>query len=137
MNRKITIFAALGCAFIAALWLYPSNSSDTQTGKPMVKVNVPSDLGSAAGGKVAFDENCASCHGKNAAGSNGNGPPLVHKIYEPGHHGDMSFVLAAKKGTRAHHWRFGNMPPVEGITDTQIKNIIAYVRKLQRANGIE
>ena len=87
-------------------------------------------------GKLAFDENCASCHGKNASGSNGNGPPLIHKIYEPGHHGDMAFVLAAKTGTRAHHWKFGNMPPVEDITDEQVKNIIAYVRKLQRANGI-
>ena len=47
----------------------------------------------------------------NAAGQNGVAPPLVHKLYEPGHHSDMAFIMAAKNGVRSHHWRFGNMPP--------------------------
>jgi hypothetical protein len=29
------------------------------------------------------------------------------------------------------------MPPVEGLTVSDIANIVAYVRALQRANGIE
>ena len=45
-------------------------------------------------------------------------------------------IVAAKNGVRQHHWPFGNMPPVEGITDSEISNIIAYVRTVQRANGI-
>ena len=49
-----------------------------------------------------------------AAGHDGAGPPLVHKIYQPGHRSDMAFVLAAQNGVRAHHWPFGNRPPVEG-----------------------
>jgi hypothetical protein len=28
------------------------------------------------------------------------------------------------------------MPPIEGITDTEVSQIIAYVRALQRANEI-
>lgn len=28
------------------------------------------------------------------------------------------------------------MPPVDGITDTEIERIVAYIRTLQRANGI-
>lgn len=136
MNKKVLVPVIFVSALIASLWLFSSNSVDPNNGKPMVEVKVPSDLADVAEGRLAFDENCASCHGKNASGLNGNGPPLIHKIYEPGHHGDMSFVLAAKNGTRAHHWKFGNMPPVEDITDNEIKNIIAYVRKLQRANGI-
>ncbi len=87
-------------------------------------------------GKAAFGANCAVCHGKNAAGVEGAGPPLIHKIYEPSHHGDGAFVVAARNGVRAHHWQFGNMPAVEGVSDEEILNIIAYVRRVQRENGI-
>ena len=45
-------------------------------------------------------------------------------------------VLAARRGVRAHHWGFGDMPPVEGVTDADIAAIIAYVRTLQKANGV-
>lgn len=105
--------------------------------KGAIEIEVPSALGGmAALGGAAFAKNCASCHGENAAGSE-NGPPLVHVIYEPGHHGDGAFLLAAQQGVRAHHWRFGDMPPVEGVTETQIGAIVEYVRALQRANGIK
>lgn len=103
----------------------------------MVNVTVPETLSANAEiGKVAFEAKCAVCHGENAAGQDGVAPPLVHKIYEPSHHGDAAFLVAAKNGVRAHHWRFGNMPPVEGVTDSDVKMIVAYVRELQRANGI-
>ena len=103
----------------------------------MVDVTVPETLSANAEiGKVAFEAKCAVCHGANAAGQDGVAPPLVHKIYELSHHGDAAFLLAAKNGVRAHHWHFGNMPPVEGVTDGDVKMIIAYVRELQRANGI-
>ena len=97
---------------------------------------LPEGRGDVATGEEVFIEQCAVCHGENAAGQDGVAPPLVHKIYEPSHHGDAAFLLAAKNGVRAHHWRFGNMPPVEGVTDGDVKMIIAYVRELQRANGI-
>ncbi|KIN69943.1 Cytochrome c family protein [Sulfitobacter noctilucae] len=87
-------------------------------------------------GKRAYDVVCASCHGVNGQGQNGVAPPLVHKIYEPSHHGDMAFVLAAQNGVRAHHWKFGNMPAVEGVKNEDVLNIVAYIRALQRANGI-
>ena len=87
-------------------------------------------------GKRAYDVVCASCHGVNGQGQDGVAPPLVHKIYEPSHHGDMAFVLAAQNGVRAHHWKFGNMPVVEGVTNEDVLNIVAYIRALQRANGI-
>jgi len=87
-------------------------------------------------GKTLFDANCAACHGPNATGTD-QGPPLVHIIYEPSHHGDASFYRAVALGARAHHWRFGNMPAVEGVTEADVAQIIGYVRALQRANGIE
>jgi cytochrome c len=87
-------------------------------------------------GQLAFDAKCAACHGTNAVGQDGVAPPLVHKIYEPSHHGDESFQRAAAMGVRAHHWPFGDMPPVEGVTRGDVTMIIAYIRELQRANGI-
>jgi len=101
-------------------------------------INVPETLSAPAYfGQIAFERACASCHGTNGAGGTGKGPPLIHPIYEPGHHGDTAFLRAAMAGVQAHHWNFGDMPPVEGITDETVALIVAYVRELQRANGIE
>ena len=113
-------------------------TSDTVTaGSALAHVIVPETLSSNAQiGKVAFEAACVSCHGENAAGQDGVAPPLVHIIYEPNHHGDESFQRAAALGVRAHHWPFGNMPPVEGVTRADVAMIVAYVRELQRANGI-
>jgi len=100
-----------------------------------VPVNVPKFSQIANKGQDLFNENCAACHGANASGSD-KGPPLIHRIYEPNHHGDGAIVNAAMKGVRSHHWKFGNMPPVEGITQQKVLKIVRYVRELQRANGI-
>ena len=103
----------------------------------MVIVSVPELNEAALAGKAAFDTFCASCHGANAAGREGFGPPLVHPIYEPRHHGKVSFLYAVTTGVRAHHWHFGDMPVIEGITEDGIAQIVVYVRALQVANGIE
>ncbi|MEQ8917376.1 MAG: cytochrome c [Silicimonas sp.] len=117
--------------------MVPPDTSDLESGAPIVEVSLPAELSDQAQmGKRAYEAKCAECHGKNAAGQNGVAPPLVHKIYEPNHHSDMAFVMAAKNGVRAHHWKFGNMPPVEGLTDGDVKLIARYVRELQRENGI-
>ncbi|MEE9542296.1 MAG: cytochrome c [Thermodesulfobacteriota bacterium] len=88
-------------------------------------------------GEVIYNNNCAKCHGKKGAGSVlGNGPPLVHKIYEPNHHGDASFHMAVVRGVRAHHWSFGNMPRIEGVNKDQVNKIIKYIRGLQKEAGI-
>ncbi len=103
----------------------------------LAKVIVPETFSENAKiGKLLYQAKCAACHAVNASGQDGVAPPLVHKIYEPSHHGDESFQRAVSLGVQAHHWRFGNMPPVEGITRGDVKMIIAYIRELQRANGI-
>lgn len=139
------IIAAAAAAIAVVYWLSNGDgdtaSSDATkarpNGAPMVQITLPETLSANAEfGKRAFDAKCADCHGANAAGQDGVAPPLVHKIYEPSHHGDAAFLLAAKNGVRAHHWRFGSMPAVEGVTDGDVKMIVAYVRELQRANGI-
>jgi mono/diheme cytochrome c family protein len=87
-------------------------------------------------GAQIFESKCAGCHGPSASGSN-NGPPLVHRIYQPGHHANASFYQAIRRGVKSHHWSFGDMPPIPGVTDEQIDQIISYVRKLQVKNGIK
>lgn len=86
-------------------------------------------------GEAKFVANCSGCHGKVGDGT-GQGPPLVHKIYEPNHHGDAAFQRAAANGVRAHHWEFGNMPKIEGVTPEDVDQIVRYVRWLQRQAGI-
>jgi mono/diheme cytochrome c family protein len=87
-------------------------------------------------GETKFNSSCAACHGKEAAGTD-HGPPLVHKIYEPNHHGDPAFQRAVANGVRAHHWEFGNMPKIEGVTPEDVDQIVKYVRWLQRQAGIQ
>ncbi len=106
------------------------------SGAALAEVRVPPLEGLAKMGQLAFRARCASCHGEKAEGRKGVAPPLVHDYYKPSHHGDAAFTLAARNGVRAHHWRFGDMPPVKGVTDAELKSITAYVRALQKANGI-
>ncbi len=106
-------------------------------GAAITSVTVPGSLSARAQtGQKIYEANCASCHGRNAAGQDGVAPPLVHIIYEPDHHGDESFQRAVARGVRAHHWRFGDMPPVDGLTRRDVAAVVTYVRELQRANGI-
>ncbi len=120
---------------IAFTWFWVSDTKDHEK-ISTVQVKVPQLTTFQLAGEKAFNSNCAVCHGVNAAGQQGKGPPLIHKIYEPSHHSDMSFVLAAKQGVRQHHWSFGNMPPIAGVSDQDIQSVISYVRAVQRENGI-
>ncbi|GGB23440.1 c-type cytochrome [Allosediminivita pacifica] len=139
--KKITLAGAAviaAAAYVITSGTAPEITTSTPAeGQAIASVAVPESLSSdAVMGKRAFDAVCAACHGENAAGKQGFGPPLVHRIYEPSHHGDMAFQLAVQQGVRAHHWQFGNMPPQDGLTRADVTAIVAYVRELQRANGI-
>lgn len=133
--------ALIGVALGAYAFTHPAakdGAADPHQAEPMVAVVLPETLSpQAARGKTAFDEVCASCHGENAAGKMGFGPPLIHEIYEPSHHGDPSFQAAAAIGVNAHHWKFGDMPPQTQVARAEVASIIAYIRELQRENGIE
>ncbi|HEX5645795.1 MAG TPA: cytochrome c [Nitrospira sp.] len=86
-------------------------------------------------GEQKFMANCSACHGVGGVGTK-QGPPLVHKIYEPNHHGDAAFQRAAANGVQAHHWQFGNMPKIEKVTPDDVERIVKYVRWLQKQAGI-
>ncbi len=141
MNK--TIFLALAALTLAGAGYWLWTDKDAPGAAPpqdgaMVQIALPASLSEAAQiGKRAFEAKCATCHGANAVGQAGIAPPLVHIIYEPSHHGDGAFLRAVTQGVRAHHWRFGDMPPVEGLTGADVAMIVAYVRELQRENGIQ
>ena len=143
MKFVIAIAAVLVAGGIGyTMWPSPPQTNTTDNaismeGRLLASVILPKRLSqNAQSGKRGFEAKCAACHGVNAAGQDGVAPPLVHKIYEPSHHGDESFQRAVSMGVQAHHWRFGNMPPVEGLTRGDVKMIISYIRELQRSNGI-
>jgi mono/diheme cytochrome c family protein len=141
MRTKLVLIT-ITLVLIGAWWAFlrpPGNQGQVgvAAGDPLATVIAPASLTEREQmGLTAFTAKCADCHGVNGAGRAGIAPPLVHKIYEPSHHGDMAFELAARNGVRAHHWPFGDMPPVEGLTGADIGAIVAYVRVVQRENGI-
>lgn len=142
--RSIIAVAALLVAGGAGYALWPDASQTPQSdpvssleGSALADVLVPETLSQNAQiGQLGYEAKCAACHGANAAGQDGAAPPLVHVIYEPSHHGDEAFQRAAAMGVRGHHWPFGDMPRVEGVTRGDVTMIVAYIRELQRANGI-
>lgn len=48
-------------------------------------------------GESKFHAYCSACHGPQGTGTQ-QGPPLVHKIYEPNHHGDAAFQRGRSQG---------------------------------------
>ena len=110
----------------------PANPETGET----VAVTLPEMSDQAKRGQQYFQAACARCHGPNAGGLEGKGPPLVHPYYRPAHHADAAIMLAVRRGVQSHHWRYGNMPVIEGITDGEITDIIAFIRAVQAANGI-
>ncbi|HEY9081447.1 cytochrome c [Magnetovibrio sp.] len=110
-------------------------TSRSASSATLVDVQVPLLSSKAKVGQESFEAICAQCHGKNASGSE-QGPPLIHDIYNPGHHSDQTFQLAAVRGVKRHHWNFGDMPPQPQVSAKKMASIIIYVRELQQANGI-
>jgi mono/diheme cytochrome c family protein len=106
-----------------------------ETSPPPAAGPAPAAPADYARGESLFNARCAGCHGQGATGTD-RGPPFLDKIYEPNHHADATFLLAVRNGVRAHHWPFGNMPPVDGLGDSDVMEIVGYVRWLQRNAGI-
>ncbi|MEI2386376.1 cytochrome c [Breoghania sp. JC706] len=136
--RAFILLAAGAALGLVGAWLTLGGGSGGEAGGRAVAADpvIPQLSAYQSAGRKLFNDNCAACHGENATGTD-QGPPFLNPIYKPSHHGDMSFYMAAQRGVRAHHWRFGDMPAQTQITQEEVRPIIAYVRALQRANGID
>jgi cytochrome c len=132
--QKIVI--SLCCLFFLGCSENGSNAESSPPSSPTILASADKPLPvELEEGEMKFNTFCSRCHGPQGQGTN-NGPPLVHKIYEPNHHADMAFQRAAAQGVRAHHWKFGNMPKIEGVKPEEVSKIIGYIRWLQRQAGI-
>jgi cytochrome c2 len=91
-------------------------------------IKIPFHLGK---GQMLYEKYCSSCHGLQLNGSD-QGPPLIHPFYKPSHHGDKSFYRAALQGVKQHHWEFGDMSAVVGMTPKKMDSLVPYVRYYQQ-----
>jgi mono/diheme cytochrome c family protein len=87
-------------------------------------------------GAPLYAQSCASCHGADLRGTD-RGPSHLSIVYEPNHHPDDSFRSAVANGVPAHHWSFGDMDPVPGLSEADVDAIIEYVRAVQAQEGFE
>lgn len=101
-----------------------------------VEIEASDDLTVLAAGEELFQANCAECHGADLRGTD-SGPSFLSSVYNPNHHTDESFRRAVELGVAQHHWRFGNMEPVVGLSEEDVGSIIAFVREQQRVLGFE
>ncbi len=89
-----------------------------------------------AAGASLYAAHCAECHGEDLRGTD-RGPSFLSRVYEPGHHADFAFQIAVQRGVRAHHWQFDDMPPIEGVSESEVDSIVAFVRDTQTREGFE
>ena len=127
----LVLIATVGCGGDGPPKGEPSQSMATE----QVSITESDLSDTARAGEKLFNANCSVCHGMGAAGTN-QGPPLVDRIYHPGHHPDFSIRNAVGQGVRQHHWVFGDMAPVAGVSSEDVEKIICYIREEQRADGI-
>jgi mono/diheme cytochrome c family protein len=127
----------IGIVFLRFTGSEPSSSlpRDPMTGK--TEFNIPvQDPVLVAEGEALYQASCAACHGTDLRGT-AIGPSHLSVIYNPEHHADAGIALVAMNGVQAHHWRFGDMPPVPGITQDDMVRVIAFIRENQRVQGFE
>ena len=86
MKNKMVPLLVIGALIMGVYFLFSGNGKKPSTS---VAVKMPVLSTVAASGQAIFKINCSQCHGPSAGGTR-QGPPLIHKYYEPNHHADRS-----------------------------------------------
>jgi len=145
LRRRALAVLVLVATIASAVALHPAplgaqmhahGAGDQTSGIDPADVVIPPLEGAQAYGGRVFAAKCVACHGDVLTGVEGAGPPLLHDFYVPGHHSDGAIEAAVRRGAPAHHWPFGDMPAVKGLTGADIAAVIGYIRSVQQANGI-
>ncbi len=142
MKRFVVALIVVGAAIAIVLVVFQGDESsssaapvDPMTGRSEFDIPVQ-DPALVAEGAVLYASSCAACHGSDLRGT-AVGPSHLSVIYNPYHHGDGAFAVAALSGVQAHHWNFGDMPPIPGLSQGDLERIVAFVRESQRIEGFE
>jgi mono/diheme cytochrome c family protein len=139
-HMKKIVMLIVGAAAVIAVIAIVANGGNTGTADAEAggnEFNIPvQDPILVAEGGVLYQANCALCHGADLRGTD-LGPSHLSVVYQPGHHGDGAFALASINGVRAHHWEFGDMVSMPGLSQEDLDRIIAFVRETQRIEGFE
>lgn len=125
--RALLAFPSFTRSFAAVALLLSACGTSEADATPVVTFD-------GSDGASLFQQACAECHGTDLNGTD-QGPPFLHDFYRASHHADIAFFFAIRAGAQSHHWNFGDMDPLPGLTDTQAEAIVAFIREIQRANG--
>jgi cytochrome c1 len=89
----------------------------------------------AADGKALYNKDCAKCHGANGKGETRMGKRLNAKDYtDPKVQSELTdeaAVKAIKDGFKDSHDKT-LMKPAEGLTDADVKALVAYMRSFKK-----
>ena len=89
----------------------------------------------AADAKATYDKDCAKCHGADGKGNTKMGQKLGAKDYTTAkvqdELKDEAAVKAIKEGLKDKEGK-SLMKPAEGVSDEDIKGLVAYMRKFKQ-----
>jgi mono/diheme cytochrome c family protein len=98
-------------------------------------VFVASAISALADGKANYDSNCAKCHGADGKGQTKMGQKLGVKDYSDAKVQaaltDDAAIKAIKEGVKDKDGKTV-MKPAEGLSDDDIKAVVAYLRTLKK-----
>jgi mono/diheme cytochrome c family protein len=94
------------------------------------------DAGGPVDGAAVYEARCASCHGGDLGGG-ALGPSLRSELYGPDRFEDDRIRASISKGVEQVNWEFGPMPMVSGLSAAEVDAVVAHVREVQAAEGLE
>lgn len=121
-----------GTALFLVLFVAGCEAPDPEARLKAMHLPNPAYRPDAEKGGPLFVRFCQSCHGVDARGTE-QGPALAEPIYREKRHADLAFHLAVGQGVKSHHWPYGDMPPVQGISPEQTADVIAWIRRQQKS----
>lgn len=132
--KKILIssaIAVIGLAFITSNVVAQPKPWDVPANFKSMKNPVAKGDASNKAGKVLYDKNCASCHGKTGLGDGVKARALKD------HPGDFSGAVYQNQTDGEHFYKTktgrGEMPKYEGkLSDDDIWNVVNYMRTFKK-----
>lgn len=113
----------------------------TMWGKEKISIKaspvIPELSAAAQHGREVINAKCAECHGVDGTGGSRKGPPILHPMYRDEIFPDFQFKRSVREGKREKNWRFGPMPAMPDLSDEDIDGVIAFVREVQTATGVQ